>query len=179
MTVPPAVNLSWITDDLAVGGSFRTDEAEHLARELRIKAVVDLRGEACDDTAVLKRHGITFLHLPTEDHCAVSAAMLDAGVAFAGRHLEASERVLIHCQHGIGRSALLALCVLVSRGHEPLAALRLAKARRSLVSPSPAQYEAWAEWLEAWKAGTGAGFAIPCFDDFAVIAYSHLRTRVG
>ena len=177
MTKP--LNLSWITDDLAVGGSFSTSDAERLARELGIKAVVDLRVEACDDAAVLKRHGIAFLHLPTEDHCAVSRPMLDAGVAFAGRHLDRSERVLIHCQHGIGRSALLALCVLVSRGRAPLAALRLAKARRSLVSPSPAQYEAWAAWLEGWKAERGADWKIPDFDAFAAIAYSHLSARAG
>jgi hypothetical protein len=175
----PALDLSWIADDLAVGGSFSGRDAERLARELGIKAVVDLRVEACDDAAVLKRHGIAFLHLPTEDHCAVSAPMLREGVAFANRHLDRAERVLLHCQHGIGRSALLALCVLVSRGHEPLAALRLAKARRSLVSPSPAQYEAWIEWLERWKAESGAGFAIPDFDAFAAIAYSHLRARAG
>jgi protein tyrosine phosphatase (PTP) superfamily phosphohydrolase (DUF442 family) len=175
----PALNLSWITDNLAVGGSFSTQDAERLARELGIKAVVDLRVEACDDAAVLKRHGIAFLHLPTEDHCAVSAPMLREGVAFAGRHLDAGERVLLHCQHGIGRSALLALCVLVSRGHKPLSALRLAKARRSLVSPSPAQYEAWIEWLEGWKAETEAGFVLPDFDAFAAVAYSHLRARAG
>lgn len=178
MTIP-ALNLSWITDDLAVGGSFSVRDAERLARELRIKAVVDLRVEACDDAAVLDRHGIAFLHLPTEDHCAVSAPMLRTGVAFANRHLDRAERVLIHCQHGIGRSALLALCVLVSRGHEPLAALGLAKERRSLVSPSPAQYKAWAEWLEGWKTESGAGWTIPDFDAFAAIAYSHLRARAG
>ena len=178
MTASP-LNLSWITDDLAVGGSFSAHDAERLARELRVKAVVDLRVEACDDAAVLDRHGIAFLHLPTEDHCAVAGPMLEAGVAFVNRHLAAGERVLIHCQHGIGRSALLGLCVLVSRGHAPLEALRLAKARRSLVSPSPAQYEAWVEWLEAWKAGSGAAWAIPDFDAFAAVAYSHLRARAG
>jgi protein-tyrosine phosphatase len=174
-----ALNLSWITDDLAVGGSFSTQDAEQLARELGIKAVVDLRVEACDDAAVLERYGIAFLHLPTEDHCAVSAPMLREGVAFVLRHLDRAERVLIHCQHGIGRSALLALCVLVGRGYEPLAALRLAKARRSLVSPSPAQYEAWAEWLKAWRAESGAGWTVPDFDAFAAVAYSHLQARAG
>jgi protein-tyrosine phosphatase len=175
----PALNLSWITDDLAVGGSFSAHDAERLARELSIKAVVDLRVEACDDATILDRHGIAFLHLPTEDHCAVSTPMLREGVIFAGRHLDKGERVLLHCQHGIGRSALLALCVLVSRGHEPLSALRLAKERRSLVSPSPPQYEAWAAWLEGWKAESGAAWAIPHFDAFAAIAYSHLRARAG
>jgi hypothetical protein len=66
------LNLSWVTHDLALGGSFPEREAEQLARTLGISAVVDLRSEGCDDEAVLRRHGLTLLHLPTDDHCAVS-----------------------------------------------------------------------------------------------------------
>src|SRR3712207_4864699 len=167
-------NLSWLTPHLAVGGSFPAEGAEHLAKTLDIRAVVDLRLEACDDEAVLSRHGLTFLHLPTEDHCAVSEAMLGEGVAFANRHLDQGDRVLIHCEHGIGRSATLALCVLVSRGMTPLDALELAKSRRSLVSPSPAQYEAWTQWLAEWKAARQVDWDIPHFDAFKAIAYRHL-----
>ena len=162
-------NLDWITPELAVGGSFPTERAEHLARAHGVGAVVDLRAEACDDEAVLRRHGLEFLHLPTIDHDAVSPAMLADGVAFAGAHLDAGRRVLIHCEHGIGRSALLALCVLVERGMEPLEALELAKSRRALVSPNPPQYEAWQTWLQA------RGQEPPGFDAFAEIAYRHLR----
>jgi Dual specificity phosphatase, catalytic domain len=175
----PSVNLSWITDHLAVGGSFRATAVETLAHELNIRGVVDLRLEACDDIALLRHHGIEFLHLPTEDHCAVAHPMLDEGVAFANRHLDRGERVLIHCEHGIGRSATLALCVLVARGFEPLDALALAKRRRSLVSPSPAQYEACVSWLAAFRREAGATWEIPSFDAFAVIAYSHLQARAG
>jgi protein-tyrosine phosphatase len=173
------LNLSWITDDLAIGGSFRPADAEVLARELRIRAVVDLRVEACDDAVVLERHGVAFLHLPTEDLCAVSPAMLGEGVTFAKRHLDRGERVLIHCEHGIGRSATLALCVLVARGQAPLDALSLTKRRRSLVSPSPAQYEAWALWLDGFKRESGASWEMPSFDAFAAVAYWHLRARAG
>jgi protein-tyrosine phosphatase len=172
-------NLSWLTSHLAVGGSFPAERAEHLAKTFDVRAVVDLRLEACDDEAVLKRHGLTLLHLPTEDHCAVSEPMLRDGVAFANRYLDKGERVLIHCEHGIGRSATLALCVLVSRGLEPLAALKLAKTRRALVSPSPPQYEAWAAWLRAWKAGREVAWDVPHFDAFAEIAYRHLRSESG
>lgn len=163
------IDLSWLTPDLAVGGCFSCDAVESLAREHGIRAVIDLRAEACDDAEVLARHGVTLLHLPTEDHCAITSEMLGQGVAFAMRHLDARERVLVHCQHGIGRSALLALCVLVARGQPPLAALVLAKSRRELVSPSPAQYEAWARWLRA------RALEPPRFDEFAAIAYRHLR----
>jgi hypothetical protein len=172
-------NLSWLTPHLALGGSFPVERAEHLAEYLNVRAVVDLRLEACDDESVLKRHGLAFLHLPTEDHCAVSQAMLCDGVAFANRYLDRSRRVLIHCEHGIGRSATLALCVLVSRGMAPLEALELAKARRTLVSPSPAQYEAWAAWLRSWSTGCDPAWDVPLFDAFAAIAYRHLQNDGG
>ncbi len=143
---------------------------------LGIRAVVDLRGEDRDDEAVLLRHGIAFLHLPTPDHGAIGPEMLETGVDFASRHLDRGERVLIHCEHGIGRSATLALCVLVDRGLDPLAALELAKDRRSLVSPSPAQYRCWVVWLEEARAARRAGWEVPSFEAFRAIAYRHLPT---
>jgi protein-tyrosine phosphatase len=168
-------NLSWITHDLAIGGSFPSRRAEGLARSLGIRAVVDLRAESRHEEALLRRSGIELLYLPTEDHCAISQAMLREGVAFVNARLEREERVLVHCEHGIGRSATLALCVLVSRGLPPVPALELAKTRRSLVSPSPAQYEAWITWLEGWKAASGAPWELPSFDAFCAIAYRHLQ----
>jgi protein-tyrosine phosphatase len=162
-------HLTWLTEWLAVGGRYPSELTEWLAREQGVRAVVDLRDEACDDATELDRQGIDLLHLPTEDRCGVSLAMLDEGVAFVASHRARGQRVLIHCEHGIGRSATLALCVLVDAGLAPLAALELAKSRRSLVSPSPAQYEAWAAWLRA------RGVDAPEFEAFAAIAYRHLR----
>ena len=170
-------NLTWLTDRLAVGGSFPAEHAGLLATVHDIRAVVDLRTEACDDEAVLRQHGVTFLHHPTEDHCAVSPAMLREGVAFVNHRIDRRERVLVHCEHGIGRSATLALCVLVSRGMEPLATLELAKSRPSLVSPSPAQYEAWTEWLREWAQSHEVTWSVPDFDAFKAIAYRHLQAQ--
>lgn len=170
-------NLSWVTDGIAIGGRFPPEGVEHLAQALGIKAVIDVRGEERDDEALLLRHGIAFLHLPTPDHGALATAMLEDGVAFAAGHLDRGERVLIHCEHGIGRSATLALCVLVERGLKPLEALELAKSARSLVSPSPAQYECWAEWLGRLSRERRTGWEIPSFDAFAAIAYRHLSPR--
>jgi protein-tyrosine phosphatase len=164
-----ALNLSWITDDLAIGGCFSEECIEELVREHRVGAIIDLRQEACDDEALLRSHGVELLYLPTPDMHGPSSEMLDRGVAFAAAHLAAGRRVLVHCHFGIGRSATLALCVLVARGHAPLEALALAKARRTAVSPSQVQYEAWAAWLAARR------HEAPTFEAFAQIAYSHLR----
>ena len=158
--------LDWLTDDLAVGGRFPVERAEHLADALGVRAVVDMRAECCDDMNILSAAGLRFLHLPTPDHHASSPQMLDQGVEFARSHLARNERVLIHCEHGIGRSALLALCVLVDGGMEPIEALRLAKHRRGVISPSPAQYEGWSAWLAR------RGRRPPDFGTFAAIAYA-------
>lgn len=169
-------NLSWLTETLAVGGSYPKEKAAALAADHGVAAVVDLRAEACDDAAELRRCGLAFLHLPTDDHAAVSQPMLDRGVAFAGPWLASGRRVLIHCEHGIGRSATLALCVMTQQGLPPLEALRLAKQRRKLVSPSPDQYHAWVQWLARHRAEQQADWTIPDFETFKGIAYSHLRT---
>jgi protein-tyrosine phosphatase len=168
------LDVTWITDTFALGGSFAPNQTEALARDHRVAAVVDVRGEACDDEGLLAKYGIELLHLPTIDFEPLSPRMLERGVAFVAGHLAADRRVLVHCAHGIGRSALLGLCVLVECGHAPIEALALAKDRRARVSPSPAQYEAWASWLAGRRAERGAAWGVPTFDQFKAIAYRHL-----
>ena len=161
-------DLHWLTGQLAVGGCFPMDQAANLAELHGIRAVVDLRGEDCDDEKSLKAAGITLLHLPTPDLEPATLAMLDRGVAFVREHIDRGEKVLIHCQHGIGRSPLLALCVLVDLGWEPLDALALAKDKRAAVSPSRSQYEGWANWL------VRHGKDAPDYHSFGCVAYRHL-----
>ena len=116
-------NLHWLTEQLAVGGCFPIERAGELAREHGIGAIVDLRQEDRDDEERLRAAGIDFLHLPTPDLQPAEARMLDRGVRFVREHIDRGDKVLIHCQHGIGRSALLSLCVLVDEGWDPLDAL--------------------------------------------------------
>jgi protein-tyrosine phosphatase len=169
-----ALDLDWITDELAVGARFDDEHAPELALVHRVRAVIDLRAEAQDDADLLERHGIAFLSLPTLDMAGVTLPMLRDGVAFARDHLTARRRVLVHCEHGVGRSALLALCIIVASGHSPLDALELAKKRRARVSPSPPQYDAWVAWLDEWRQGQSVAWEPPTFDQFAAIAYRHL-----
>lgn len=171
------LNFDWITETLAVGGSFPIAATGRLAREFGVRAVVDARGEASDDAAEMGRAGIAFLHLPTDDHFALSQDDLARGIGFVGPFLDRGERVLIHCEHGIGRSALLALCVLVVRGEAPLDALERAKSMRWQVSPSEHQFRGWARWLETERARTGATWDVPDYPAFGCIAYRHLYGR--
>jgi predicted protein tyrosine phosphatase len=161
-------DFHWLTDHLAVGGCFPIERAGELARDHGIGAIIDLRGEDRDDEERLRAAGIDYLHLPTPDLEPASVEMLERGVRFAREHIDRGDKVLIHCRHGIGRSALLALCVLVDEGWGPLDALAHAKGTRAVVSPSRSQYEGWADWLAK------RGKAPPDYHTFGCIAYRHL-----
>lgn len=161
-------DLHWLTDEIAVGAAFPMERAVDLAKAHGIRAVIDLREEDCDDEERLRDAGIDLLHLPTPDQMSAKKATLDRGVEFARQHIVRGNRVLIHCQGGIGRSPQLALCVLVDLGFEPLDALAHAKNCREAVSPSYEQYCGWARWLQ------GHGKAAPDYHTFGCIAYRHL-----
>lgn len=162
-------DFHWLSEHLALGACFPMERARELSVSHGIGAVVDLRAEACDDAVALGAAGIKLLHLPTPDLEPATRAHLDRGVDFVRERIESGDKVLIHCQHGIGRSALLALCVLVDQGLQPLDALEHAKSRRWVVSPSQSQYEGWAAWLRA------RDVAAPDYHSFGCIAYRHLR----
>jgi hypothetical protein len=169
LLVKDALDLSWVTPQLAVGGCFPMERAGELLPELGIERVVDVRGECCDDEVVLRGHGLELLSLPTQDGCAVSQPMLDDGVAWVREHLRAGRKVFIHCEYGIGRSALVALCVLADCGVAATAALTMVKQARWKVSPSPEQLEAFRTWLGR------RGMRGPPIQELFDIAYAHLR----
>jgi predicted protein tyrosine phosphatase len=168
------LNLDWVTPQLAVGGRLPVAAAAHLAQRVGVTHVVDVRVEECDDEREFGAHAIGFLHLPTLDTRAVSQEMLDDGVVWVNGVIDAGARVLVHCEHGIGRSVLLALCVLVSRGDDPLAALERVKSARPVASPSPEQLGAFAEWARRFAARRGRPLNVPTFEALARIAYRDL-----
>jgi len=171
------IDLHFVTAELAVGASFPMEAAARLAREHGIGRVVDVRLEARDDEALLEVHGIRLLHLPTEDCCAISARHIRDGVRFAVDGIKRGERVFIHCQYGIGRSALLTLCVLVARGMPPLEAMARMKDARTVVSPSPEQLAAFVRFCREVRPANGAAWPMPTVDALGAIAWRHLRAR--
>jgi protein-tyrosine phosphatase len=173
-----ALDLHWLTEQLAVGGRFPAAAAAALAAEHHIGNVVDLREEDRDEEVELRRHGILLLHLPTTDRCALSRRALRDGVTWVSAALDLGQRVLIHCEHGIGRSALLAMAVLVSRGRPPLAAMEIAKSARNVVSPSPEQLQAFIDYAADLKVTSGADWEVPTLDQLGRIAYRHLSRAV-
>lgn len=167
-------DLHFVTPELAVGASFPMAGAARLSRDHGIGRVVDLRVEDRDDERVLRVHGIELLHLPTQDCCAISAPHLRQGVDFALEGIERGQKVLVHCQYGIGRSALLALCVLVAGGDGPLEAMARLKRARPKVSPGPEQLAAFVDYCLELRAERGASWPVPPVERLGAIAWRHL-----
>jgi hypothetical protein len=170
------LDVDWITESLAIGSRPDDEHVPLLARELGIRHVVDLRSEDCDDAQLLGEHGIELLHLPTEDACAIEEGTLREGVAWVNARIEDGGRILVHCAHGIGRSALLSVCVLVSRGDAPLQALERAKTARSAVAPNPAQLASFVRFCAEQRAARSERWPLPSFPEMAEIAYRSLAS---
>src|SRR5947209_987817 len=110
--LPDKLNMSWVTDHLAVGGRVRPEDIKPL-RRIGITHVVDTRAEYCDDKQALTQEQIELLHLPTRDTFPLTVDQLIQGAEWVQQRLNDGGRVLIHCEHGVGRSVLLTCEVLV------------------------------------------------------------------
>lgn len=136
--LPDSLNMSWITPHLAVGGRIRDEDISRLARA-GVSRVVDTRSEHQDDEQALAAEGIQLLHLPTPDTQPLSLEDLERGAQWINQQISAGERVLIHCEHGVGRSVMLTAAALVADGMHAHNAVELVQRRRWQAAPNHRQ----------------------------------------
>src|SRR5947209_8876906 len=146
--LPDRLNMSWITDQLAVGGRVRPEDIHALART-GITDVVDTRAEYRDDAQAMAKEHIGLLHLPTPDTYPLTVEQLRQGAAWVQERIRQGGRVLIHCEHGVGRSVLLASAVLVYGGMKAQEALRLVQEKRWQAAPNHKQVARLREFEDA------------------------------
>jgi hypothetical protein len=150
--LPDRLDFSWITPTLAVGGRIHAKDIPRLVHA-NITRVVDVRAEYRDDEAALQQHGITLLHLPTPDTYPLSLDDLRHGAAWINQQREAGQRVLVHCEHGVGRSVLLAAAALVCTGSTAHEAFSLIERKRWQASPNHRQVLRLSEFERAGACG--------------------------
>lgn len=149
--LPDKLNLSWVTNHLAVGGRVHPHDIPALAR-LGVTAVVDTRSEYCDDVNAMAKEHIELLHLPTPDTYPLSVEQLRQGASWVQERMQNGGRVLIHCEHGVGRSVLLTCAALVYGGMNAQDALALVQEKRWQASPNHRQVVRLKEFAEACMA---------------------------
>ncbi|HET9911132.1 MAG TPA: dual specificity protein phosphatase [Anaerolineales bacterium] len=105
----------WITDQVAIsGGAITPDNWHEIIDDLKITAVVNLRGEYQDIFTL--PNPVAYLWLPVVDFTDPTPEQLLLGVQFIDTAVKANQRVLIHCKMGLGRSPTLAAAYLVWTG---------------------------------------------------------------
>ena len=130
--------MSWVNSHLAVGGRIRSEDIKALALS-GVTHVVDTRSEYSDDREALARENIELLYLPTPDTYPLSIEQLQQGAAWTDERIKEGGRVLIHCEHGVGRSVILTCAVLVYEGMHARDALTLVEEKRWQASPNQRQ----------------------------------------
>lgn len=128
------VDLTWITDRIAVGGGiWNAENMAELAR-MGITHVIDMQIEF-DDTPLAEPHGIEVLWNATDDDFQPKPPELfERGVEFATDALEQEDsKIYIHCAAGVHRAPMMTLALLCAMGWEIGAAMNTIFSRRPVV----------------------------------------------
>jgi len=93
---------------------------------------------------VAKTLGLRFLSLPIPDRQVPSppsevAPILDE----LDTELASGKNAVIHCRQGVGRSGMMAACLLVMRGMDPDSAVRELEKVRGTIVPETAEQRRW------------------------------------
>jgi protein-tyrosine phosphatase len=129
----------WLDDEVA---GWRRAEVSTVVSLLTPQEEIDL--ELKDERRAATQKGIKFLSLPIEDRSipASDAKAMDV-IDRLEADLCAGKNVVIHCRQGIGRSAVIAACLLIGRGSEPDAAIEVLRKSRGQDVPETAEQRQW------------------------------------
>lgn len=128
------MDITWITDRIALGGGiWNAENMAELAR-MGITHVIDMQIEF-DDTPLAEPHGIHVLWNATDDDFQPKPPELfERGVEFATDALDQQDsKLFIHCAAGVHRAPMMTLALLCSMGWEIGAAMNTIFLRRPVV----------------------------------------------
>jgi protein-tyrosine phosphatase len=132
------------------GGDWLEHEARAWARA-GIDTVVSLLEpdeaaglELADEGRTCQAAGIYFISLPVPDRgVPESGQVVTELMGTLTESIAAGKRIGVHCRQGVGRSALLAACVLIALGTAPDTALARIAAARGLPVPETPEQRQW------------------------------------
>jgi protein-tyrosine phosphatase len=132
------------------GGDWLEDEIQSWRRS-GVDVVVSLltREEQtelnlCDEESLCRANGIEYVSFPIVDRSVPSSAeAFSEQVIKLAEQLGNGQSIAVHCRQGIGRAALVAICLLTVSGMEPAAAVERVSTARGCVVPETPEQRRW------------------------------------
>ncbi len=142
------------------GGEWLADEVAGWQRA-QIHAVLSLLTPDEEHTLDLDKEraeaqarGLEFISCPIPDRqVPESQAEVVSVVEQINSELSSGKNVVIHCRQGVGRSGLLAACLLVTKGYDPNTALEKLSKVRGVPIPETAEQRRWIDHYASTLAG--------------------------
>lgn len=131
--------LNWITENICTGYAPKSYEELDSIKEQGIGAIINLCGEYSDLHEIEEGAGFDVFWLPIEDERAPKIKDMEKGLEWIDEALYLGKKVLVHCNHGIGRTGTFLTAYLLRRG------FALKKAEK-LLKRSPASPTNFSQW---------------------------------
>lgn len=134
-----AYELTWITDNLAVGYAPTSYEALDSIKAQDINAIVNLCAEFSDLHEIEEGAGFEVYYLPIWDEDIPEMEDMEKALAWLDEAIYLGKKVLVHCRHGIGRSGTFITSYMIRRGM----GLKAAKKKLKCSRANPSNYCQW------------------------------------
>jgi protein-tyrosine phosphatase len=103
-----------------------------------------------EEASVVRAHGIFFASSPIPDRQVPrSKKEFSSALERIDGSLSSGTNVLVHCRQGVGRSGMVAACLLVARGLSPGAAVDAISAARGVPVPESQEQRDWIDRFAA------------------------------
>lgn len=125
------MDITWVTDRIAVGGGIWNADNMATVSRAGITHIIDMQIEF-DDTPLAQPHGISVCWNPVDDDFEPKPAkVFERGVEFALAALEEKRaKLFVHCAAGVHRAPMMTLALLGVMGWEVEDAMDLIEGRR-------------------------------------------------
>jgi len=129
----------WLEDEVR---SWRQTGVDIVVSLLTTEEIADL--QLAQEAELSQRHGVRFLSFPIADRGVPTSrrATMEL-VGMLDKALTEGKNLAIHCRQGIGRSALLAACLLIITRVDPDTAFQRLSAARGCAVPETAEQREW------------------------------------
>jgi protein-tyrosine phosphatase len=146
------MDLTWVTDRLAVGGGIWNDQNMAELVRLGVTHIINMQIEF-DDRPLAQPYPVVVLHNPTDDDFQPKPARLfQPAVDFALQALDLDEsKVFIHCAAGVHRAPMMTLAILRVLGWPLKDAMELIQKRRWVVDFADVYVQSVEEFVKVYE----------------------------